>query len=165
MRRSAGSSSSSLTAPGSQRHCLWRPGQRLKHFTWQSCDLGLQDLQVETQTVFELPSFSINTGDVKARKSLSSPSLAHVTLPAALWKQRLIKSCLLADPTHEGDGDPDLTVEEVDSGRSLSWSRGSQPPRRRAQPWGTALFCSQVSCSTGRVCARGYLYHIFHGIW
>lgn len=139
MRRSAGSSSSSLTAPGSRRHCLWQPGQRLKHFTWQSCDLGLQVLQVETQTVFELLSFSINTGDVRAQKSLSSPSPACPILPAVLWKRHLIKSCLLAEPTREGDGDPDLRVEEVDGGRSLAQSRGSPPRWRRAQPWGTAL--------------------------
>lgn len=66
--------------------CVRRRGQEAKalHLA-DSCDLGLRVHQVEPQTVFELPSVTINIGDVRACNNPSAralpPHLASLSPP------------------------------------------------------------------------------------
>lgn len=69
--------------------CLWQRGQKVKVLHLADLyDLGLQVHQVESQTVFELPSVTINIGDVRVGKTylreLSIPvsSLCRTPKPA-----------------------------------------------------------------------------------
>lgn len=67
-------------------------GRGLKYLA-DLCDLGLQVHHVESQTMFELPSVTINIGDERAWKNLAAralrPRLLGAALPARRGKQHL----------------------------------------------------------------------------
>lgn len=149
-------------------------GRGLKYLA-DLCDLGLQVHHVESQTMFELPSVTINIGDEGLEKpggeSSPSPSAllgaAFPALGGSSTSPHSSQCCFPAGvrgiiPPNKGIKPPDGGIKPPDGGRRgqprLGAAEGlclepGREPRLGVQP--------QRAQRKGRVHAQDYLCHIF----
>lgn len=132
--------------------CARRRGQEAKALHLADlCDLGLRVHPVEPQTVFELPSVTINVGDVRACNNPSARALQPYL--ASLSPPNLTQRCLWAGLS-VGKPPEVVTMVTVTSG----WGRWRVPGAWESS---SAPGAPRYSHSQGRVCAQDYLHHVF----